>query len=217
MGKNKEKKKRKRKKSRHLKVKIHNDLKQKGGSRSNDTQLLNVAQIGADQRAIALFTKQNQKCEVHYYSDPEINAYVLCNNKSEDDTCILCDIGRDLRKRLLLPVFSPETNKVQVLSVSESMRSYALLPQIANVDVDEPKVIFVSRSGYDYKLSVGVIDDETLEVMLPIVEKFMSNWEKGEIDLRSVYQRLPNAVLKMNPEIEKMMRLKGIWDEEDED
>jgi hypothetical protein len=198
------------KESRKVKFEIHDDIDSEIFEEESSSQL-ETFRIGHDDKAGVLFTKKHQSVYVHYCAESEIKCYVVCNSDGGSDNCLFCQIGKKRNKRLLFPVFSLETETVEVLPVSDSLRPYALLPQMLNIlSVDKKLVTFFSHENYKYLLTTRKLNKERRRLVTPIVKSFMKSWEAQEIDLSDVYQRISNSTAANYTEIRKMVDLKGI-------
>jgi len=172
---------------------------------------LEIFRIGHDEKAGVLFTRQHQVVYVHYCGEPEIKGYVICNIEGGSDHCLLCRIGRKKNKRLLFPIISLETENVEILSVSDSLRPYALLPQIQNILEAEKKLAtFFSHENYKYTLTTHRLKKGHRKRAASVIKPFSKSWTAQHVDLSSVYQRIKNSTLESYTEIKKMADLKGI-------
>jgi hypothetical protein len=211
------KKKKESKEPKKAKFKIHDGVDSEiyeGGSSSQPDRF----RIGQDEKAGVLFTPQYQSAYVHYCSESELKCYVVCNLESGSDRCLLCEIGKKRNKRLLYPVFSLETENIEVLPVSDSLRPYALWPQMLNIlSVDKKLITFFSHENYKYTLTTRKLEKERRGLITPVIKSFMKSWKAREIDLSTEYQRISNSTLANYTEIAKMADLKGIDIDDDED
>lgn len=185
--------------------------------RSNNVNLLDVVtaepgeslelvRIGSDEMAIVPFTADSEAVDLHFCSETDINGYVLCNGAD----CVLCRIGRKKDQRLLLPVFLPAAGCVGILAVSRSLRSFALLPQIASVlKSDRPMVMFVTRDAAKYTVSTVEMPKDVDDGEAAI-KHFLDDYAAGLHKLSAVYPRIDNEQLASVAEIGRMMALKRI-------
>jgi hypothetical protein len=168
--------------------------------------MLEVIRLGSDETAIITFTADSETVDLHYCSETEINSYVICNGPG----CVLCRIGRKRDQRLLLPVYLPAAGCVGILPVSQSLRPFALLPQIANVlKADKSMVMFVTREGAKYTVSTTELQKDVDGGEIAI-RRFLDNYEAGLHVLADVYPRIDNEQLANVEEIARMMSLKGV-------
>jgi len=192
------------------KFQIHDDIESQFYDEESCSQLENF-RIGQDEKPGVLITRKHQVVYVHYCGEPEIKGYAICNIEGGSDRCMLCEIGRKRNKRLLYPVFSLETENVEILPVSESLRPYALLPQILNIlSTDKRQVTFFSQENYKYSLTTRKLGKERKRLVTPVIKSFIKSWKAQDVDLSSVYQRISNSTLASYPEIRKMADLKGL-------
>ena len=168
---------------------------------------LELIKINESEIALIPFTSTGESADLHYCSESEISSYVHCLGEG----CLLCQIGRKKDARLLLPVYLPTTNTVGVLSLSRSLRPFALLPQLGPIlQASEPKVVFVRREGGS-KFIVSTRDlTDDMERGEEQIRQFQQDSEAGLITLRSVYPSLHNHQLAQVTEIAALMILKGI-------
>ncbi len=170
---------------------------------------LELVRLGNDETAFIPFTPTSVSVFIHYCPDTEINSYVICNGPD----CVLCKIGRKQDQRLLLPVFMPAASCVGILPVSNSLRPYSLLPQILNVlKAEKPTVMFVVREGAKFTVSTSELKPD-VDGGETVIKAFLEEYNAGNHDLKTVYQKIDNEQLAGVEEIGRMMALKGItWD-----
>ena len=166
---------------------------------------LELIQIDADQKPIVLFTLDGEDVLVHFCQESEIRGYNHCNGND----CVLCAVGKEQKRRVLLPVYDPIVESVSVLSVSTSLRPHALLPLLMeNFDEGAPRVIFVSRR--EYKYIVRPTDQKyTSSNFAQVIGHFKKAVKNSSIDLSTVYPRRANEQLKRVSEIAKLLELSG--------
>jgi hypothetical protein len=190
------------------KFKIHENI---GNNNVEKDPTLELFRIGQDEKAGVIFTTKHQTIETHYCSEIEIASYIVCNEGPSGNDCILCDIGKRKVNMLLFPIYSYDSGKIEVLSVTNSLRPYALLPQIQNVlDANKMRVIFLSRDNNKYAISVNKLSKERRKIIGETIKLFTKSWESQEIDLSSVYKRFKNSTLAKCHEIYQKLELKGI-------
>jgi hypothetical protein len=168
---------------------------------------LELVRITESQIAVIPFTLEAETVDLHYCAAPEIRGYVHCNGVD----CVCCQIGVKKDRRLLFPVYLSAAGGIGVLSVSPSLRPFALLPQLTNVlRAAQPMVMFISRTeNYKYRVSTHALGPD-MDAGEGVIEKFKEADEAHQIDLASVYQRLANEHLAEVPEFARMLALKGI-------
>ncbi|BBO73124.1 hypothetical protein DSCW_05410 [Desulfosarcina widdelii] len=205
------------KETKKLKFEIHDDFDAEVNEGVASSQL-EIFRISQDEKPGVIFTRQHQIVQVHYCREPEIKGYVICNIEEGSEDCVLCQIGRQRQKKLLFPIVSLETEDIEVLSVSNSLRPNALLPQIQNVLESEKKcATFFSHEDYKYTLSTQSLKKDHRRRVVSVIKSFDKAWKAGEVDLSSVYQRISNLALANCTEIKKMLDLKGIDPFSDDD
>jgi hypothetical protein len=167
---------------------------------------LELVRLGNDETAFIPFTPASVSVYIHYCSDTEINGYVICNGPD----CVLCRIGRKRDLRLLLPVYLPAAGSVGILPVSKSFRPSALLPQILNVlKAEKPTVMFVVREGAKFTVSTSELKPDVYGGEI-VIKAFLEEYNAGNHDLKTVYQKIDDEQLAGIEEIGRMMALKGI-------
>ena len=168
--------------------------------------VLELVRLNGDETAIILFTSNTEKVDLHYCSETEIQGYVICNGPD----CLLCRIGRKRDQRLLLPVYLPSAGCVGILPLSNSIRPFALRPQVINLlKVGKPTVMFVTREGGKYTVSTTELQKD-VDGGEAVIKKFVEEFDAGLHDLTAVYSRIDNEQLSNVEEIGRMMTLKGI-------
>ena len=168
---------------------------------------LELIRLDESDLALVFFTPKSVKVTVHYCHESEIRGYAHC---LEND-CVLCRIGRRRDDRYLLPAYLPAAGTVGVLPVPTSLRPNALLPQLAPIlEADKPMVAFVTRRDRSkYTVTSAELPDAASGGE-HLIKKFLEDYEKGEVQLDSIFQRLENKQLASVSEIAEMMKLKGI-------
>jgi hypothetical protein len=185
---------------------------------ADDTPPLGSFRIGQDEKPGVLFTRKHQAVNVHYCSESELKCYVLCNSDDDSDCCLLCQIGKKINKRLLYPVVSLETGNVEVLPVSDSLRPYALLPQVLNIlSANKRVATFFSQENYKYSLKNFKLSKTERNMISSVIKSFQKSWKVREIDLASVYQHISNSILANYSEIKKKADLKRIKIDSDDE
>lgn len=156
--------------------------------------------------AIIPFTAEGSQVSVHYRSEVDIQGFNLCNGPG----CLFCRIGHKADQRILLPVFLPTSGEIGVLPVSPSMTPHSLLPQVIKALKSEDRcIIFIRREGSKYFVQQTDLTQD-VEGGEEIITGFLDRYNRGEIDLAAVYNRVDNESLAQAPEIARMMALKGI-------
>jgi hypothetical protein len=170
-----------------------------------------LPRIGFDgnERYLLLFTAFMQQVPVHF--EAEMRSYVRCNGPD----CVLDKVGRQAIDRYTLPVYDPLGKFVAVIPVSPSRRPQALLPQLIphlkNLPTSGPVLIGI-REGSD-RASFEVRSfplPENADDGATVIPDFLQRLKDGAIDLGSVYPRQSNESLAALPEVERLMKLRGI-------
>ena len=105
-----------------------------------------------------------------------------------------------------MPVYLPVNQAVGVLPVSPSLRPLALLPQIASVlKSRRPMVLFVARQGSQFRVSSCELK-ENMDSGSEAIRRFKEEYEAGNVDLTSVFSRIPNEQLKLVTEIAQILQ-----------
>jgi hypothetical protein len=167
---------------------------------------LEIVRLGSDEIAFIPFTKEGEEIKLHYCSEIEIQSYVMCNGND----CVLCKVGRKQEMRVLLPVYLPVAGCVGVLPVSPSLRPFSLLPQISNVwKAEKPMVMFVTRQNAKFTVSTADLQKD-VDGGESEIKRFLETYNSGRLELSSMYLRIDNEQLAGIEEITRMLALKGI-------
>jgi hypothetical protein len=173
--------------------------------------MLAEARLGPNEELFVPFTTDGQVgVPVHYLDFPSVRGYHRCAGPD----CLLCRAGQTADRRDLIPVYDPSRQAVVVLPVGPGMYPGALRPQVytalARLEAGELIVLAIrrpDRGRYEVQarpLPPGVnIDDG-------VIAGFLESFEAGQIDLASVYQRLPDSLYRQVPEIATRLRLRGV-------
>jgi hypothetical protein len=211
MDKNKEKKKKKVKEGNFKQMKKGLDILDNLNAISKENDNLKVVKLDGNISSVVFFTNEYRECFLHYTNYDDLRGYSLCNEDIGD--CILCQAGKERVKKYLIPVFSVESGIVELLPVSPSVRPLALLPQISNIIINKKckKIVaYISRQDGKYQVSTGYLDKEVRSEVLHTIRQFIEDWDSGELDFGSVYRRVDNDTLSGIPEIERLLKAKGI-------
>jgi hypothetical protein len=168
---------------------------------------LERVRLDASETALIPFTTEAEELDLHFCKEPDLNDYFACNGPG----CVLCTIRREKVTRRLLPVFLPASGIVGVLPVSPSLRPRSLWPQLAqNLKDGSRKAVFVSRvQGDSYTVTAVPLQDDVADGA-EVIKTFLENHQKGTIELASVFPVVTNEQLAAIPEIDRMLRLRGI-------
>ena len=168
---------------------------------------LERVRLDASEIAIIPFTAEAERVDIHYCKEPDINDYVICNGGD----CFLCKIRREKTVRQLLPVYIPASGVVGVLPIPTSLRPQSLWPQLVNVLKDgSRKAVFISRlHGDSYTVTAVPLQDDVADGA-EVIKTFLEDHQKGMIQLDSVFPKATNEQLAAIPEIDRMLKLRGI-------
>jgi hypothetical protein len=174
-------------------------------------QLLEHFRIDQNMREFISFTADFEEVSVHYVADPDINAYVHCNDPNGNKTdCTLCRAENKAEVRYLVPIYDPRTEAVCALAVSPSCRPNALLPQlVAVLEKGRPQVVFIRRDQAKYVLRATDVE-EGMDDGSQAITFFNRRYQAGEIRLADVYVRLPNEKLASLPIVAKSLGYRGL-------
>jgi hypothetical protein len=166
--------------------------------------------LDANERLLIPFTTSVVEVPVHYVDYASLAGYVRCNGGE----CLLCRIGRNTDSRDLLPIYDTVAQTVGVLAVSPNMRPQALRPQLTPVlqAVRQNQRVMVAIRKHDkVRYSVTILDlPPNAHDGAEVIRRFLEAFEKGGIDLGSIYARMPNGTLAAVPEVGKYMQLRGM-------
>ncbi|WP_145098309.1 hypothetical protein [Anatilimnocola aggregata] len=128
---------------------------------------------------------------------------------------MLCRVGIKVTLQSLLPIYDVTVRNVGVLEIRPDSRPGALLPQVREMlkhfmSRKNPLVVTVQKTAaYDYSLNWVPLppgaDDGASSIRI-----FGERFEKGELDIASVYQRITNELLATYPEIAASMNVLGV-------
>lgn len=167
-----------------------------------------LIRISEDEKLVVPFTDEMAEVHLHYCEEPEIGGYVHCNGQD----CVLCRAGRKASTKYLLPVYMPASKSVGILPLSSSMKPHMLLPQVmAAMDAnDDQKLLTISKeTNYKYTVSTSPLP-ESADLGGNVVSKFKESMDNGQVDLETLYQKIPNQSLAMVPKIKTILELKGV-------
>ena len=173
---------------------------------------LELVRLDRNRQLVIPFTTDGEHCVLHFCEELETKGYVQCNG----DDCVLCKTGYHQEKRILLPVYDPISQCIKVLPVSTSMRPQALLPQLRYIlkanESDKPKIVSIVRNGGEYSVTSRVLEKD-MDGGEEAITKFKENFDNGNVDLTTVYQRLSNKELSEKPKISRKLKIEGLLDE----
>lgn len=162
---------------------------------------LTEVKIGENETLLVAFTDQAGLATLHYDSD--MSQYVHCNGKG----CIPCHAGIAQTKTYLFPVYLPVDERIGVLRVNFTRTPQALLPQIINL-LKSPETLVASVSRKNSKIfkvttRAMPVDGDTGEDQ---ILEFLEKYDKGEVDLGSVFARVSNDEFEQLPSIAKRLK-----------
>jgi len=172
---------------------------------------LQLLRLGPAQTAIRLFTSETVPVRIHFMEERDLNSFVQCNGES----CVLCQAGKNVDERVLLPVYVLNKASVEILPISPSSRPGALRPQIlpllqAMGDDKTPVVALVSKPDRMTFKVTRIQANSYHSLGEAVIKDFMERWEAGKIDPTSVYPKMDNAILSSIPGIATMLQIKGM-------
>jgi hypothetical protein len=161
-------------------------------------------------RCLIPFTAMLGEVTLHYVEYTSVRGYLHCNG----DNCVLCRIGRQREVRHLLPVYDPIAQAVGVLPVSTSIRPGALQPQLFSAlkRLDNNERILLGLRKPDrtlYEVQIQRLADD-VDDGARIIQQYLESDERGEVALGTIYQRLDNDLLAQIPEVDAMLRMRGV-------
>lgn len=156
------------------------------------------------------FTTSVVGTTVHYTEFPPLRGYQRCHGEG----CLLCRLGRAADRFDLLPVYDVCGRSVRVLAVSASARPHSLRAVL------RPVLERVSR-GEDVLVSLKKLEWARFELRTErwpegtdrgdaAVAAFTERFEAGGIDLRSVFPLVGRDELAALPEVQTMMKVRGL-------
>lgn len=177
----------------------------------HEAEKLQALRLGQTQTAFRLFTSETVPVKIHFCQERELNGFVRCNGQG----CVLCQAGKNVDERVLLPVYVPNAAAVEIMPISPSCRPGALRPQIlpllqTMVGEKNPVLALVSKPDrVTFKVTqVQYAPHHSLGEA--VIKEFMGRWEAGQVDPASVYPKMDNAILAAIPGIATMLQIKGV-------
>ena len=174
---------------------------------SLDRTALERVRLDASEIAIIPFTTVAEEIDIHYCKEPDLTDYIACNGKN----CFLCQIGARRRRGICCRSSYRPRASSGCCPLATSLRPRSLWPQLAQVLKDgSRKAVFVSRvQGDSYTVTAVPLQDD-VEDGAEVIKTFLENHQKGTIELASVFPKVTNEQLAAIPEIDRMLKLKGI-------
>ncbi len=166
---------------------------------------LELIRVGGNAVVILPFTPEGEEVLLHFCEEVEIRGYVHCNGKD----CILCRIGKKAETRILIPVYLPTSQTLGVLPVSNSIRPYALLPQLLPVlKSKKPAAVLLSRESSRFMVSSPLPVKGSMDSGAEQVKAFTELDEAvRKSRLRAVFQKIENSQLSVIPEVARVLSL----------
>jgi hypothetical protein len=167
-----------------------------------------------EENMLVLFTKKMYPFSLHFQTYPDLRSYgpyVHCNGP--EGSCILCRAGKPMVKKFITPLFSIEAGGIKLLPISPSLEPFALLPQLVNIFKNGGnRHLVLLRRDDRFKFSLSPMElEELMEVQItPVIKEFKALLKKGLIDIESAYPHVSNRVLAEVPEIQRILKAKGI-------
>lgn len=168
---------------------------------------LEIVRLNASDMIVVPFTAEAVQARLHYCEDPEVRGYVHCNGPK----CVLCLAGRAVDERVLFPVYLPATRSVAVLPVSPASRPGSLRPQILPALRSPTRVALVIRKPDQARFDVRKIDLKPgMDDGAAVIKAFLKRYESGEVDLESIYVRMPDRELASISGVAAILAFKGL-------
>ena len=170
-----------------------------------------LIRLGNDEEALIPFTSDVESVDLHYLDNPAIKNYIHCNGAD----CVLCQIGKNVSKKLLLPVFRPVAKLVGILPMSDNMKPGALAPQLIRQLKDlsiagRRSVVFIKKLDlYSFTVQSTPIPQHVDDGASQIKE-FEELLSSGKFNLASVYPTHTNEQLKLFDDIREQLKLRGM-------
>lgn len=176
-------------------------------SHKNELNSKNIPKIfiGAQETPVILFTSEVHSIRLHYIGGDE-NQYILCNGKPKKK-CVVCQCGKKVVEKLLLPVFAIERRDLAWLPLSPELRPDELLPKLLAVMANNPiSVVFVSKRDGVYRVETGVVPKGYSKK----IQKIQERMEQSPVDPTLAYKKIDNRDLAEIPELALILQMKGI-------
>jgi len=176
-----------------------------------------LLRLGPNLTAIRLFTSQTVPMRIHFVEEPEVNGWVRCNG----ERCVLCEAGKSVEERMLLPVYVLSRAAVEILAISPSSRPGALRPQILPLlqtmaASQDPVIALVHKPDrMTFKVTQLRLDPHHVHGE-DAIKGYKELWEGDRIDPASVFPKLDNTVLGSIAGIALMLQIKGVMPSDDD-
>jgi hypothetical protein len=185
------------------------------GAHVPPTDKLQVLRLDRNQTVIRLFTSKCVENAIHFCEELEPKRYVRCNGEG----CPLCLAGKNVEKRMLLPVYVPSRGTIEVLAISPNSQPGALRPRILALlgkmkESSDPIFVLISkpdRTTFKVTLLQAGPHHDTGKLAC---EDFLKRWEAGQVDPAEAFQQLDNATLRALRGIDILLQFKEVNAEE---
>lgn len=170
-------------------------------------EALQLVRPEANEVAVIPFTTDMALVKLHYSDLKEIPGWIQCNG----DPCVLCQAGRKVEERVLLPVYLPASKAIGVLPISPSSRPGSLRPPVMAALRSEQKVALIISKPDRMSFRVQAVDLKPhMDDGAKVVKAFLKRWEADQIDLTAVYAKVDNADLAELPSLAAILQFKGL-------
>ncbi len=170
---------------------------------------LTRVQMSTEQSTIVVpFTDDVVPVAIHF--DKTFN-YVTCNGTG----CAVCAAGYTAQKMILLPIYSPIDQEVQILAMSDAVKPNSLapklMPHIASVNGAAPQVLSVSKpDNFSFSVDVLNVDPAKLSGAASVIQGFQAQFAAGLIDITSIYRKLSNEQMREINSVGMKLSLLGL-------
>ena len=163
--------------------------------------------LGANEAFVIPFTAEGEQVDVHFLEAKDYRDYVQCTGED----CLLCKIGKSVSTFWLLPVYVPTERRIDVLPISSSCQPGGLRAQLAPLLKHEDRQVLAIRKDSNVKYAVASYPlHEGQDNGATAIARFRELWDAGQIELAKVYNQLDDSILAQMPEVEAIMKVKGI-------
>lgn len=153
-------------------------------------------------------TKHFWESPLHYLK--EAGGYFQCND-NEDHCCAACEGNIKKILMLILPIYDYVNEMMAVLPIPTAKQPSGLLSQLSHIlETDRKKVVGISRvSMTEYAVSTYGLSKKKYRTIFKEYKSFKKFAKKYSIH-ETFYPSVSNDKLYMIPEINKILKLKGI-------
>ena len=165
-------------------------------------QKLEQLRIGESVTPCLVFTADHEDVGIHWIDTPEKKSYVKCNGGG----CLLCATGNKSYSRLLMPILNFNSQKVEVLAITDANNPGAALPQILPVfDKAELTMMMISRQRNKYTVDLRTLP-ENIDTCQAEIEAFNAAYSNGDLKLSSIFEKCSNDELAAIPSIKVLLQ-----------